>query len=51
MRFVSWMKADPDRLAAAIGAIALFAMLAALIWISHGAGLATGGDQLLEVVK
>ncbi len=51
MRFLSWLKADPDRLADAIGAVALFGFFVALIWIGHGAGLATGGDQLLEVVR
>lgn len=33
------------------GAIILFALLIGGFWLAHGAGLATGGDELLQVVE
>lgn len=38
MRFLSRIKVNPDRIWDAIGAMALFAILGASIWIIHGIG-------------
>ena len=50
-RVLSRFWTDPDMRKDAWGVVALFAILEAMLWIGHGAGLAIGGDQLLEVVK
>lgn len=34
-----------------LGAVALFLLLVAGFWVAQGAGLPTGGDELLQVVK
>lgn len=40
-----------ERLEDALGALALFALLIVGTWLSYGAGLPTGGDDLLLVVR
>ncbi len=57
-RFLSNPRHGADKAAAwfarlddLVGAVALFALLAAGIWLSYGAGLPTGGVQLLQEVR
>lgn len=51
MRILSLNLVNADSLADAIGAVAIVATAVAGIWIAHGLGLPTGGEQLMEVVR
>lgn len=51
MRHLSRIRVSADMIGDALGCAALIVILVAGIWIGHGAGLPTGGDQLLEVVR
>lgn len=50
MRFPSVKKVNADRIGDALGAVAIFALAVAGIWISYGIGLPTGGDELIGVL-
>lgn len=47
MRFLSRIRVNPDSIADAIGALAVFAALALALWLAFGIGLPTGGDELM----
>lgn len=47
MRILSRLRVDPDTIADAIGALAIFLAAGLGLWVAYGVGLPTGGDQLL----
>ena len=50
MRILSRIRVNLDKVADAMGVIAILGLVVVGFWVAHGLGLPTGGSELLEVV-